>query len=209
MSWASAAAFVAGVLFVFNKFHYRPHLNSFGEMRGKIYELYSSRRLSCTSGYRAVRVGYWVPPPGMRIIAFPTPILPEVSEARKATTCSPGARWVNFTVNVSFRESTMPSSDRMSCQSLPVQGNLCAPQGRRTVLGGELNFRRRAADRLLQHLDVREAYCRPRTGHLTIRTSAPSRAGWIPHPTPPAAPHICRPPESWDQSYRWIGGSYP
>ena len=42
MSWASVAAFVAGVLFVLNQFHYRPHLNSFGEMRGKIFELYSS-----------------------------------------------------------------------------------------------------------------------------------------------------------------------
>ena len=42
MSWASVAAFVAGVLFVLNKFHDRPHLNSFGEMRGKIFELYSS-----------------------------------------------------------------------------------------------------------------------------------------------------------------------
>ncbi len=43
MSWVSAAVLVAGVLFVLKKvLHYRPHLNSFGEMRGKIFELYSS-----------------------------------------------------------------------------------------------------------------------------------------------------------------------
>ena len=42
MSWVSDAAFDAGVLFVFKEFHYRPHLNSFVEMRGKIFELYSS-----------------------------------------------------------------------------------------------------------------------------------------------------------------------
>jgi hypothetical protein len=42
MSCESAAALVAGVLFVLNKvLHYRPHLNSFGEMRGKIFELYT------------------------------------------------------------------------------------------------------------------------------------------------------------------------
>ena len=51
MSSCSVGAFVAGDLFALNKFHYRPHLNSFVEMRGKIYALYSSRRLSCTSGY--------------------------------------------------------------------------------------------------------------------------------------------------------------
>ncbi len=43
MSWVSAAVLVAGVLFVLKKvLHYRPHLNSFGEMRGKIFELYTS-----------------------------------------------------------------------------------------------------------------------------------------------------------------------
>ena len=54
MSWASDAAFVAGVLFVLKKSHYRPHLNSFGEMRGKIFELYSSGRLRCVPGYALV-----------------------------------------------------------------------------------------------------------------------------------------------------------
>jgi len=42
MSCESAAAFVAGVLFVFKKFHDRPHLNSLVVMRHKIFELYST-----------------------------------------------------------------------------------------------------------------------------------------------------------------------
>ena len=125
--------------------------------------------------------------------AFPTPMLPEVSDARKARMCSPGARWVSFMVKVSLRESTMPSSDNTSCQSCPSREVSALRRG--DVVSSAENCTS-AVDPLTVCLRTSTSggYCQPKRARSATRTFAPNWEDWTPRPTLPGAPRTCRPP---------------